>query len=113
MRPLRWLSLVPVLVVLTLAAGCSRPLKDRLVGKWQETNGHQTVTFLKDGSVVYALGPVQSTGTYSTPDEKHVKFELSGLTGQVFGSPIVEAEMKDGRLVLDLAGKPTEFTRVE
>jgi hypothetical protein len=116
-RVWRWAA--PAALVLILLAGCSRPLKEQVQGKWKQTNGSIELTFLKDGSVtgsirpVQMLGPVQLSGVYTTPDEQHLKLEFSGVAGSVLGAQVSEARMKDGKLILTLNGQPQEFTRVE
>ena len=113
MRPrlLALAGILPCLLMLMLAAGCQRPLKEQVVGKWRETNGRLEVTFFKEGTVAASLGPVQASGNYSTPDEEHVKFELSGLAKDLLGAQVAPAKMKDGRLLLTIAGQEREFTR--
>ena len=97
---------------LTLA-GCKRPLKDQLTGKWRQTNGRWELTFLKDGTLSSAFGPFELTGKWKAPDEKTVVISPQGIVGAVTGDVVCPAELKDGRLNLTIKGMPQEFQRVE
>lgn len=92
--------------------GCNRPLKEQVVGTWKGTDGNSTITFLKDGTCTMSGGPFTVTGKYTTPDEKHLKIELSGIAGNLVGTQVRETEVKDGKLVLTENGKRSEYTRV-
>jgi hypothetical protein len=96
-----------------LLVGCSRPLKQRLEGKWQQSGGGMSMSFLKDGSFIWAQGPLQASGTYTTPDEQHVKIEISGIIGSFIGSGVYEAAVKDEQLTLTVGNEPQQFTRVK
>ena len=105
-----WLALM---VAALAVAGCSRPLKDQLVGRWEPVNGQGEITFLKDGTATLSHGPLQVSGNYTTPDEQHVKVEPSGLAGHLAGTQVWPARIDKGRLTLTINGKPTEFARRE
>lgn len=95
------------------ASGCTRPLKDQVVGKWKHSNSAAQLEFLKDGTVIYALGPLHATGTYATPDEKHIRTEFKGLPAAMLGSQTYEAGVREKQLTLRVGTEPLSFTRVE
>lgn len=99
-------------LVLSLA-GCTRPLKEQVVGKWKHGQSPAQVEFLKDGTLICALGPVQATGKFTTPDEKHIRTELNGPVGNLLGSQTYTAEVKEKSLILTVGTEPLSFTRVE
>jgi hypothetical protein len=101
------------LVGLLGLTGCSRPLKDRITGKWQHTSGSVTMEFLKDGSFVGNAGPVPLSGSFTTPDQKHVRIEGAGLVGGLLGPQVYEARQEKESLQLIAGATQQEFKRVE
>jgi len=110
---LRGGALLSAVAALVLLAGCARPLKDQVVGDWQRVNGEGKLTFLGDGTISAQGGPLQISGTYTVPDEKHLKVQPSGVLGNIAGAQIWDAEMKDGRLLLTISGSQQEFKKIE
>jgi hypothetical protein len=94
-------------------SGCARPLKDRVVGRWRHTSGTITLDFLKDGSLGGSAGPVPLSGTYTTPDDKHLKIDGSGVVGKLFGTQVYEAGIEKERLTLTAGASRQEFDRVK
>ena len=92
-------------------AAQQKTLKEQLVGKWQKSDGSGTMTFLKDGTFTLQVGPFPLTGTFSTPDEKHLKIEVSGIAGNLVGTQVRDAEIKDGKLILLNGGNREGYTR--
>lgn len=99
-------------VLIMVLAGCARPLKEQVLGKWKHTGGPAQIELLKDGTVMYALGPLHATGTFTTPDERHLRTELPGLAGALLGSQTYVARVEKDTLHLTLGTEPLTFTRV-
>jgi hypothetical protein len=109
----RLFSLGAALMLVPTLTGCKRPLKDQLEGKWRQTNGRWELTFLKDGTLSSAFGPFELTGKWKTPDEKTVVITPQGFLGAAVGDLVCPAEMKDGRLSLNIHSVHQEFQRVD
>lgn len=107
----RWALAIAITTVAGLT-GCSRPLKERIEGKWQHSSG-MTVEFLKDGSFTGSAGPVPLSGRFTTPDEKHVRIEGAGFVGTLLGPQVYEARQEKGSLQLTAGSAQQEFKRVE
>jgi len=106
-----WVLAIAIAALAGLS-GCSRPLKERIEGKWQHPSG-MTVEFLKDGSFTGSAGPVPLSGRYTTPDEKHVRLEGGGFVGGLLGPQVYEAQQEKGSLQLTAGSARQEFKRVE
>jgi len=107
-----WVQAIALVGVLGLA-GCGRPLKQRIEGKWQHASGSMTVEFLKDGAFRGSAGPLPISGRYTTPDENHVQIEGSGLVGGLLGPQVYEAHQEKESLHLTAGSIRQEFKRVE
>lgn len=71
-----------------------------------------TVEFLKDGSFTGSAGPMPISGTFTTPDERHVKLEGPGLVGTLIGPQVYDARIEKERLILSAGTLSQEFERV-
>ncbi len=113
MAPLRtFISTLASGLLITTAVGCARPLQQQVLGKWKHTGSTAQIELLKDGTVIYAFGPLQATGTFTTPDEKHLRTDLRGAVGALLGSQTYEARVGKNTLHLTLGTEPLTFTRV-
>lgn len=88
MRPARTLSLALVAATALLAAGCSSSNKGKIEGtKWTSEPatvkgrtipaGMMGLEFKADGGLVYKIGPMSLTGTYTLGSGNTVTFHLN------------------------------------
>jgi hypothetical protein len=99
------------LLLCVCASGCSQSLRDQVTGKWRHSGGALTVEFLKDGSFTGSAGPIPLSGTYTTPDEKHLKLEGTGFVGDLLGAHTYEAKVENDWLTLTAGTLRQDFTR--
>jgi hypothetical protein len=110
---MRFWMIVPGVAMVVALSGCARPLKDQVVGKWQHTSGGMTVEFLKDGSLTGSAGPLPLSGSYTTPDDKHLKIEGSGVLGRMLGAQVYQAAIEKDHLTLTAGTARQEFDRAK
>jgi len=72
-----------------------------------------TIAFLKDGSFTGSAGPLPLSGTFTTPDEKHLKLEGAGMVGSLLGAQVYEARVEKAQLSLIAGAVQQDFTRVD
>jgi hypothetical protein len=111
MRVGHYVWLVGIVALVVMLSGCSRPLKSQVEGKWRHTSGAMTLEFLKDGSFTGNAGPVPLSGTFTTPDEQHLKLEGAGMAGSLLGPMVYQATVKEDSLSLAAGVVRQEFKR--
>ena len=110
---MRFRVIVPCVMIVMALSGCARPLKEQVVGKWRHSSGNMTVEFLKDGSLTGSAGPVPVSGSFTAPDEKHLKIEGSGVLGKLLGAQVYQAGIEKDHLTLTAGAARQEFDRVK
>lgn len=73
-------SLILVLCIVcsaTLILSCSKP-EDKILGKWQEIGGTETIEFLQDGTVTVVDEGMTMGGTYKIVEENQIEMDLVG-----------------------------------
>ena len=99
-----------LLCVLIMCTACK--LGFTLVGKWEAEDG-SSVTFSRDGTVIFEGGFLTIVGNYRVLDGHRLRVDLQGIWG--LGGPAVYEYQISGD-TLTLIGGPlstvTEYTRV-
>lgn len=99
------------LFVVVLAA-CSHDPKKVIVGEWATSPAVETLHFFPDGTVTIKTKGSNVAGTYSFPDQTHLKLEMGG-SGGLMGAIVAEFEISSDTLKLNNNGQIATYTRVK
>jgi len=109
MTPLKILLVWVLVISMLVLSACSGT--GAIVGTWKDSLG-QTMTFFKDGTVTTG-GLLAMTGTYTFPDNTHLKIEFQGL-GALVGAQVYEYKVSGNTLTLSTSiGVQTVYTKVK
>jgi hypothetical protein len=97
--------------IVTLLSSCSSKPENKIVGKWKEIGGTETMEFFKDGTVSVVDNKISLKGSYQFIDEKRIKFKLGGL-GPLAGPIVEKVSFSGGELVLTMPdGKVSKYSK--
>ncbi len=107
-RVIMWFSIVWIIAMLS---SCSSKPENRIIGKWKEIGGTETMEFFKTGAVRIADEKTSLEGSYAFIDENRIKFALGGL-GPLTGPIVEKVSFAKGELVLTMPdGKVSRYGR--
>ncbi len=93
-QALMWLSVVWSVVLLP---SCSAKLEDKIVGKWQEVGGTETMEIFKGGKVAIADEGLRLEGEFRIVKGERIELHLSGL-GELAGPIVMKGALSDSGL---------------
>ncbi len=101
---LRYLSfMVTSIFLLFILYSCSENLQSRIIVKWIEKDGKESIEFLKDGTVIgiypskFKSGSESVTGNYKFIENNRLKIDFGIIVGTVVAEVSID---KEGRLNL-------------
>jgi hypothetical protein len=106
---------VALLCILLLSlTACSKPMEQRILGKWQENNSSSSVHFFPDNTLLMTLLPNQQIGgTWLKVGDNTLKVDIV-VNGVVVGTKVMEVTKLAGdTLEMDLDGQAGSFTRAK
>ena len=107
--PIQWLG---ILCVVALLSSCASKPEKRIVGKWKEIGGTETMEFFKNGTVHVMDNGLNLEGSYKIVGGGKIKFELRGL-GPLAGPVIEKLSFSGGRLIFKMPdGKESSYAKV-
>ena len=107
-NPTGWLALLSIAALLS---SCAASPEDKILGRWKEVDGTETMEFLKDGTVIVVDEGMSMAGTYKWIDNDRVKIELGGL-GALVGPVVATVSMSGGELTFTMPdGKVSKYNR--
>lgn len=68
---------VCLLLLGTVLLSCSKPLDQRVLGKWMSEDGQARLEFFVDKTVVMTIGESIGTGTWTVVGDRRIKMEWS------------------------------------
>ena len=97
---------------MVLLLSCSKP-EDKLLGKWQEIGGTETIEFMPDGTVTVIDEGASMNGSYKIVDESKIEMELTG-TGALAAPVSAKGMFSDGDLTFTLPnGEFSHYSRMK
>jgi hypothetical protein len=105
---LRAASLAICIALLTTS--CSQGPKKMILGKWKSASG-EAIEFFPDGTVSASGNFANYAGTFSFPDNKHIKLELGGLIA-IAGPLVANYSLSSNELRLTEQGTETIYKRI-
>lgn len=105
-------SLFIVLMVFFLFPSSSNA-KNAILGKWEETDGTETIEFFRDGTVNIVDKGRLIAGGYRFIDDDRLRLDLGGL-GALAGSMILKVSVSGNELILtNPQGEVSRYRRME
>jgi hypothetical protein len=80
-----------------LLSSCSQKLEDKIVGKWREVGGTETMEIFKGGKVAIADEGLQLEGKFRIVNGESIELRLSGL-GELAGEIVMRGTLSDSGL---------------
>lgn len=97
--------------IIAMLAFCSSKPENRIIGKWKEIGGAETMEFFKTGTVHIVDEKTSLEGSFAFIDENRIKFALGGL-GPLTGPIVEKVSFEKGELVLTMPdGKASRYRR--
>ncbi len=98
-----------ILCLVMMFAACSlKPTWD-IIGKWQKTEGGETIEFARNGNMTLTNGKTSVTVPFKFGDPQHLQIDL-GSIGMVTAQTAVG---KDSLTITDANGKVSTYKRVK
>lgn len=98
------------MVIILFISGCtglSNP-ENKIIGKWQEIEGTETLEFYKDGTISI-VGDISATGNYKFIDDNTMRVDFGSL-----GSIVLKTSISNDELILTEAnGDVSKYKRVD
>lgn len=98
-----------VVGVLMALASCSLKGSWDLAGKWEKVDGHETVEFLRNGTMNMVSGPISLSAPYRLTDAHHAEIKVGGLGAFSLKFAVV----KDSLTLTDASGQVTAYKKVK
>lgn len=105
------LMIVSLLIVENISCTYFSPL----AGKWQDSEGQDTVEFTRSGDVIFENNGYTFTGTYQLVGSNVVNINLQGDAGTVFGMEGINSwqyTISGNSMTVEMGGNSDVFNRV-
>jgi len=107
------LSMVALSILAFALSACSKPLEERIIGKWQEDNSPNTMEFFPDNTLLLTANGQEIGGTWLKVGDQRLKVEMS-VFGMPMGTTVMEITKLSGdKLEVQRNGEVGKFTRAK
>jgi len=108
-----WARVILAAMILAAIIGC-KSVEERVVGKWQNEDSTQSVTFHENGTATFEVYGRTTEANYKFTDAAHARFDFDGTFGELEGQQVARVAIEKEELSLEFeSGANYSFTRVQ